>query len=266
MGILSGKIAIVTGGNGVLGSAIAYGLSQSGVKVGILGRNEDRINQVVSTIQTAGDEAIGLVADVCNMESLKTANKKVVDTWGEVDILVNAAGGNEPGATILPNQSIFDINIDSFDSVVDLNLKGTLLPILAFCNTNKKELNIVNISSMAAQQALTRVAGYSAAKAGVDALTRWLSVEMATKYGEGFRVNAVAPGFFIGSQNKSLLLKDDGSLTERGQQIIDQTPMKRFGKPEELVGVVNWLCSSDSSFVTGTIIPIDGGFSAFSGV
>jgi NAD(P)-dependent dehydrogenase (short-subunit alcohol dehydrogenase family) len=265
---LKGKVAVVTGGNGVLGSAIATGLANEGVRVGILGRTEESVNKTVNKIISNNGAAIPLIADVLDRTSLDTAHQKVIHSWGTVDILINAAGGNQPGATVMPEQTIFDLDIDSFDSVVDLNLKGTLLPILVFGKSfhNQKSGVIINVSSMAAQRALTRVAGYSASKAGIDALTRWLSVEMSMKHGERIRVNAIAPGFFIGEQNKKLLLKEDGTLTERGQQIVSQTPMGRFGNPEELVGAVNWLCSDGASFVTGAIIPIDGGFGSFSGV
>jgi len=252
----------------VLGSAIAIGLAKEGALLGILGRTEETVNDTINKIVSANGQAIPLVADVLDRSSLEDGYQKVISKWNTIDILINAAGGNQPGATIMPDQTIFDLDVDSFDSVLDLNLKGTLLPVLVFGKSFQKQKKgvIVNISSMAAQRALTRVAGYSASKAGIDALTRWLAVEMSLKFGPGIRVNAIAPGFFIGKQNKKLLLNDDGSLTDRGQQIISQTPMKRFGEPEELVGVVNWLCSDQASFVTGAIIPIDGGFNSFSGV
>ncbi|MCM8568444.1 SDR family oxidoreductase [Gramella jeungdoensis] len=265
---LKNKVAVITGGNGVLGGAIAKGLAQNGVRVGILGRSEDTVNERVDEIKEAGGEALALVADVLDEEKLVSAKEKIVREFGPVDILVNAAGGNMKGAVITPDQSIFDLNIDDLDKVGDLNFKGTVLPTLVFSKamTEAGKGSIINISSMAAQRALTRVMGYAASKAAIDNFTKWLAVEMNSKYGDGIRVNAIAPGFFIGEQNRSLLLNDDGSLTSRGETIISQTPMKRFGKPEELQGVANWLASDESSFVTGTIIPVDGGFGAFSGV
>ncbi|MCG9972874.1 SDR family oxidoreductase [Christiangramia crocea] len=265
---LKDKVAVITGGNGVLGGAIAMGLAKKGVKVGILGRSEDTVRERVEEINANGGEAISLVADVLDKDSIISARESIEKKYGKVDILVNAAGGNMKGATITPEQSIFDLNLDDFDKVSQLNLKGSVLPSLIFGKgmVEKKKGSIINISSMAAQRALTRVMGYSAAKAAIDNFTKWLAVEMAQKYGDGIRVNAIAPGFFIGEQNRSLLLNDDGSLTARGETIINQTPMKRFGKAEELQGVTNWLASEESSFVTGVVVPVDGGFGAFSGV
>ncbi|WP_373056630.1 SDR family oxidoreductase [Zunongwangia sp. H14] len=268
MGNLKDKVAVVTGGNGVLGGAIAMGLAKNGVKVGIMGRSEDTVQEKVQEIKQAGGKAVALVADVLDKEKLTAAREAIEKEFGTVDILVNAAGGNMKGATITPEQSIFDLDISDFDKVSQLNFKGTVLPTIIFGKgmVEKKKGSIINISSMAAQSALTRVMGYSAAKAAVDNFTKWLAVEMAQKYGDGIRVNAIAPGFFIGEQNRSLLLNEDESLTSRGQTIINQTPMNRFGEPEELQGVANWLAGDESSFVTGVVVPVDGGFGAFSGV
>ena len=268
MSDLKGKIAVVTGGNGVLGGAIAMGFAQQGAKVGILGRSEDTVNERVEEIKKQGGEAVGLVADVLDKEKLLSAKELIEKEFGSPDILVNAAGGNVKGATITPDQTIFDLDLGDFDKVNQLNFKGTVLPTLIFgkAMAENKKGSIINISSMAAQRALTRVMGYSAAKAAVDNFTKWLSVEMNQKYGDGIRINAIAPGFFIGEQNRDLLLNKDGSLTARGETIVNQTPMKRFGKPEELQGAANWLASDDSSFVTGIVVPVDGGFGAFSGV
>ena len=268
MNNLKGKTAVITGGNGVLGGAIARGLAAEGVKVGILGRSVGTVQARVQEIEKAGGKALALVADVLDRKKLETAREEVEKTFGKVDILVNAAGGNMKGATITPDQSIFDLNIDDFDKVNQLNFKGTVLPTIVFAKSmvEQKKGSIINISSLAAARALTRVMGYSAAKAAVDTFTRWLAVEMAQKYGDGIRVNAIAPGFFIGEQNRDLLLNEDGSLTSRGETIIRQTPMKRFGKPEELQGAALWLAGESSSFVTGAVIPVDGGFGAFSGV
>ncbi|MCF8715127.1 SDR family oxidoreductase [Joostella atrarenae] len=268
MNNLKDKVAIITGGNGILGGAIAKGLALQKVKIAVLGRTEETVNQRVQEINNNGGEAIALVADVLDKESLETAKTKVIDTWGSIDILVNAAGGNRKGATIAPDETFFDLSLEDFGKVNDLNFKGTVLPSFIFGKVmaDNKKGSIINISSMAAQQAITRVVGYSASKAAVDNFTKWLSVEMALKYGDGIRVNAIAPGFFIGEQNRALLLNPDGTLTQRGQTIVTQTPMKRFGEAEELQGVANWLAGDDASFVTGIVVPVDGGFSAFSGV
>ncbi len=265
---LNGKVAIITGGAGVLGSAMTAGLTQAGAKVGILSRTESKVEQAVQNIQANSGEALALVADVLKEDQLQAAKAKVLKTWGKIDILINCAGGNMSGATIQPTQSIFDLSLDAFTKVTDLNLKGTVLPSMIFGQSMISQENgcIINISSMAAQQAITRIVGYSAAKAAIDNFTKWLAVEMATKYGEGIRVNAIAPGFFIAEQNRKLLLQKDGSYTDRANTIIQNTPMKRFGRPDELVSTVLWLCSDTSSFITGIVVPIDGGFSAFSGV
>lgn len=265
---LDGKVAIITGGNGVLGGAMAHGLAAQGVKVGILGRSKDTVVKRVKEIEGAGGTAMSLFADVLDKKSLEEAKAKILKAWKKIDILVNGAGGNMKGATIGPDQNFFDLSLNDFSKVNDLNFKGTVLPTYIFGKpmADAKEGSIINISSMAAQNALTRVVGYSAAKAAVDNFTRWLAVEMAQKYGDGIRVNAIAPGFFIGEQNRDLLLNKDGSLTSRGETIVSNTPMKRFGKPEELQGVTNWLASDFASFVTGVVVPVDGGFGAFSGV
>ena len=268
MSDLKGKVAVVTGGNGVLGGAIAMGFAEKGAKVGILGRSEKTVNLRVEEIKNRGGEAIPLVADVLDKDKLISAKEALEKEFGPIDILVNAAGGNMKGATITPDETIFDLDLDDFDKVSQLNLKGSVMPTIIFgkAMAEKKKGSIINISSMAAERALTRVMGYSAAKAAIDNFTKWLAVEMTQKYGDGIRVNAIAPGFFIGEQNRDLLLNKDGSLTSRGETIVNQTPMKRFGKPEELQGVANWLASDDSTFVTGIVVPVDGGFGAFSGV
>lgn len=268
MNNLKDKVAVITGGNGVLGGAIAMGLATEGVKVGILGRSEKTVQMRVEEIERAGGKAVGLVADVLDKLKLEAAREAMEKKFGKVDILVNAAGGNMKGATISPDQSIFDLNINDFDMVNQLNFKGTVLPTLVFSKSmvEQKKGSIINISSLAATRALTRVMGYSASKAAVDNFTKWLAVEMAQKYGDRIRVNAIAPGFFIGEQNRELLLNEDGSLTSRGETIVKQTPMNRFGKPEELQGAANWLAGDASSFVTGIVIAVDGGFGAFSGV
>src|SRR5690606_13885428 len=237
-------------------------------KVVILGRNLETVATRVKEIHEEGGEAMGISADVLNREELLSAKERINAECGKIDILVNAAGGNMPGAVITPEQSFFDLNFEDLGRVNDLNFKGTVLPTLLFVQdmVASGSGSIINISSIAAGRALTRVMGYSAAKAAVENFTKWLAVEMAVKYGDRIRVNAIAPGFFLGEQNRDLLLNEDGSLTSRGETIMKQTPMKRFGKAEELQGVANWLAGNESSFVTGIVVPVDGGFSAFSGV
>lgn len=265
---LDGKVAVITGGAGVLGSAMAMGLAKAGVKVAVLSRTASKVEQAVLEIEQAGGIAMSLIADVLDQTQLIQAKDKLLEAWGRIDILVNAAGGNMKGATIMPTQNIFDLSVTDFQKVTDLNLKGTVIPSLIFGEAMAEggRGSIVNISSMAAQRVITRVVGYSASKAAIDNFTRWMAVELALKFGEGMRVNAIAPGFFIGEQNRRLLLNEDNTLTQRGQMIVDHTPMKRFGEPEELCGTLNWLCSEGAKFVTGIVVPVDGGFSAFSGI
>ena len=266
---VSGKVAVITGGSGILCGELAKALALRGAKVGILGRTPEKINDMVAQIQATGGEALSLVADVLDQSELELARQKVMDTWGRIDILINGAGGNMPGATVMPNQNFFeDLNFEQYKRVSALNHDGTVLPTLIFGKimAQQKQGSIINISSMAAQQAVTRVVGYSTAKAAIDSFTRWLAVETAIKFGEGIRVNAIAPGFFVTEQNRALLTTPDGGYTTRGETVIRKTPMARFGEPEELIGTCIWLCSDASRFVTGTIIPVDGGFSAWSGV
>ncbi len=265
---LDNKVAVITGGAGVLGSAIAAGLARAGARVAILGRTASKVEKKARQLSDENAPVLALIADVLDREQLLAARDRLLDEWGGVDILINAAGGNLPGATIGPDQDLFELSMEDFDAVTRLNLHGTVLPTFLFAEpmTARGRGSIINISSMASQRALTRVVGYSAAKAGIDSFTRWLAVEMALRYGEGIRVNAIAPGFFVGEQNRRLLLNADGSYTQRGQTIIRQTPMRRFGNPDDLCGAVQWLASDAAAFVTGTVIPVDGGFSAFSGV
>lgn len=265
---LSGKTAVVTGGTGVLGGAMSKALARAGANVGILGRSKTKGQGKVQQISEKGGNAMLLVADVLEHEQLAEAKQEVLDQWGSIDILVNAAGGNIPKATVNPGQSIFDLSPEAVEKVVDINFLGSFNTTQVFAEpmTEQGKGSIVNISSMAAERPLTRVMGYAASKAAIDNYTKWLSTELTTKYGEGIRVNAIAPGFFIGEQNHDLLLNEDDTLTSRGQTIVDHTPMRRFGNPEDLSGTLIWLCSEASAFVTGTVIPVDGGFSAFSGV
>lgn len=265
---LSGKVALVTGGTGVLGGAMALGLAQAGAKVAVLGRRVEKAAETVAQIEAAGGEGFALPADVMDKAQLETARQQLIDKYGKLDILVNAAGGTTPQATVRPDQTIFDMPLDPLRSVIDLNLIGTLLPSMVFGEIMAKQGqgSIVNISSMNAQRALTRAIAYSAAKAAIDNFTKWLAVELATKFGEGLRVNAIAPGFFLGEQNRYLLVNEDGSLTTRGQKIMEHTPAGRFGNPEDLMGTLIWLCSPAARFVTGSIIMVDGGVNSFSGI
>jgi len=265
---LSGKVAVVTGGTGVLGGALARGLAAAGAKVGILGRRTEKAEVVAAEIRRAGGDALPLTADVQNRAQLEAARAQVTEAWGRLDILVNGAGGNVPAATVVGDLTFFGLTQEALEQVVNLNLLGTVLPSQVFgeAMVTAKRGSIINISSMAAVRPLSRVVGYGAAKAATDNFTRWLAVEFAQKYSSHLRVNAIAPGFFIGEQNYDLLLTPEGSLTERGQQIVDHTPMGRFGEPDELIGAAVWLASDASRFVTGVVIPVDGGFSAYSGV
>jgi NAD(P)-dependent dehydrogenase (short-subunit alcohol dehydrogenase family) len=262
------KVIIITGGGGALGGAMGGYLAQQGARIVVLSRREETVQSMVDELKTSGGEVLGLAADVLDEENLKNAKDKITEKWGQIDVLINAAGGNLPGATIAPDQTVFDVSVRDLQKVLDLNLMGSVVPTLVFgkAMAERNRGSIINISSMAASQAITRVLGYSMAKAGIDIFTKWMATEMARKFGEGIRVNAIAPGFFIGNQNRRLLTNEDGSLTERGHDIIRNTPMHRFGEAEELNGIVLYLCSDASKFVTGTIIPVDGGFSSFSGV
>ncbi|MBF4494123.1 SDR family oxidoreductase [Flavobacterium sp. MR2016-29] len=263
---LRGKIALITGGAGVLGSNFANVLANKGVIVGIVSQSIEKANKTVEAIESNGGKAFAIQANVLNKEELENAKNLIVEKYGRLDILINAAGGNMPGATISPDQAIYDMQVDDLQKVVDLNIIGTMLPSQVFAElfAKQKQGIIINISSASAQRPLTRVVGYSASKAAIDNFTQWMSVELATKYGEGIRVNAISPGFFIGEQNRALLLTPEGKLTPRGEKIIDHTPMGRFGTPQDIDGALLFLCSDMSKFVTGTIIKVDGGFSASS--
>ena len=265
---LSGRVAIVTGATGVLGGAMARGLAVAGARVGVLGRREERTKYVAEEIVDSGAEALALPADVLEREQLEGVREATLERWGRVDILVNAAGGNVPEATVADDAEVFGVPEDALRRVIDLNLMGTLLPCQVFGEAMARsgEGSIVNVSSMAAQRPLTRVVGYAAAKAAVENLTRWLAVELSVKHGASLRANAISPGFFLGEQNRAMLLNEDGSFTERGRKIVDHTPAGRFGEPEELVGTLIWLCSPAARFVNGIVVPVDGGFGAFSGV
>jgi len=265
---IENKVAVLTGGAGVLAGSMAKGFLNAGVKVVLLDINETNLSKRVEELKKESPNIIGLKCNVLDEESIKTAKDNIIKEFGRIDILVNAAGGNMAGATIGLDQTIFDLQFEGFKKVTDLNLNGTVLPTLIFGKemADKKSGSVINISSMAVSRAITRVVGYSAAKAAIDNFTRWMAVELASKFGSGIRVNAIAPGFLLTEQNRTLLTNADGSLTDRGKTIMSLTPFKRFGEPDELVGTVLFLASDAAKFVTGSIIPIDGGFSSFSGV
>lgn len=262
---IKGRVVVITGGTGVLGRCIAKYLASEGAKVVILGRKAEVGEALVAEIKTAGGEAVFLTTDVMDVEKVKGNVSDVLVRYGRVDALLNAAGGNMPGATIAPDGTFFDLKPDQFQRVLDLNLTGTVIPTQQFLNpmVNQGEGVIVNFSSMAAFRPMTRVCGYAAAKAGISNFTKFLATEVATKFTEKIRVNAIAPGFFLTEQNRTLLTNADGSYTQRGKDVIRQTPFGRFGQPEELCGTIHYLISDASKFVTGTVAVVDGGFECF---
>jgi len=262
---VNNQVAVVTGGAGVLCAAMCKALSEAGAKTAVLDLRPEPAETLAAEL---GNGAIGIACDVLDKASVEAAAQKVIGTFGRVDILINGAGGNKPQATTNPEQAFFDLPADALRWVFDLNLMGAILPSQVFGKimAEQKSGVIVNISSMNAFRPLTRIPAYSAAKAGVSNFTQWLAVHLAQEYSPEIRVNAIAPGFFVGDQNRRLLLNEDGSLTPRGQQIMSHTPMARFGTPDDLLGALMWLVSPASAFVTGIVIPVDGGFSAFSGV
>ena len=259
------QVVVITGGTGVLGREIGTYLAHEGARVVLLGRRQDVGEALAEGIRAQGGDAAFYVCDVTDMKMVNGVRDQIVDRYGRVDALLNAAGGNMPGATIPPGKTLFDVQVEEFERVLNVNLTGTLIPTQAFLKpmTEAGHGSIVNFSSMAAFRPLTRVMGYAAAKAGISNLTAFLANEVATKFSPSIRVNAIAPGFFLTDQNRALLTNPDGTLTERGQDVIRQTPFKRFGKPEELCGTIQYLISQASTFVTGTVAVVDGGFNIF---
>lgn len=266
---ISGKTAVVTGGSGELGRAMAEGLAQAGARVAILGQREESVSRATQALREKGYEAIGLASDVSERDALERALERITSAFGPVDILVNGAGGNQPAATTSSERAFFDLDRQAIERVFNLNFTGTLLACQVFGRgmSERGQGCIVNIASMNALRPLTRIPAYSAAKAAIANFTQWLAVHMAQEYSPQIRVNAISPGFFLTEQNRYLLTDaQSGKFTPRGESIVGHTPMGRLGKAEELVGTLLWLVSPASAFVTGIVVPVDGGFSAFSGV
>lgn len=259
------KVVVMTGGTGVLGQCISQYLAEQGAKMVVIGRKKEVGDAIVSKIKDNGGDGIFVQADVMDTASMQSACDTVLETYGRVDSLLNAAGGNMPGATIAPSGTFFDVKVDEFEKVLNVNLTGTVIPTQVFLKpmVEAGKGTIVNFTSMASFRPLSRIMGYSAAKAGVSSFTAFMANEIASKFTPEIRINAIAPGFFLTNQNRALLTNEDGSLTQRGQDVIRQTPFKRFGKPEELCGTIQYLISDASSFVTGTVSVVDGGFNTF---
>jgi NAD(P)-dependent dehydrogenase (short-subunit alcohol dehydrogenase family) len=265
---LEDKVIIVTGGTGILGKSFIQGIVEAGGAVGILGRNKETAEGRATEINKIGGKALALVADVMDEGSLRQAKELMLDHFGKIDGLVNGAGGNMPEGVLQPEDDIFSMNLQGMKKVMDVNLWGTLLPTQVFGEAIAKsgKGSIVNISSMNSKRAITKVLGYNMGKAAVDCYNQWFAVELANRYGDAIRMNALAPGFFLTEQNRNLLTKPEGGYTPRGELVIKQTPFKRFGHPDELIGALVWLLSDASAFVTGSMICVDGGFSIFGGV
>jgi NAD(P)-dependent dehydrogenase (short-subunit alcohol dehydrogenase family) len=265
---LQDKVVIITGATGVLGAAMSLAVAEAGAKVVVMGRDAARAEARAAAIRAAGGEALVLLADVLDTAQLEAARDQILAQWGRIDGLVNAAGGNMPGATVRPDQDLFDIGIEDTRRAVDLNLFGTVIPTTVFGRVMavQGKGSIVNISSLTAQRPLTRVLGYTLAKKSIEAYTQWMAVELGLRYGGGLRMNAIAPGVFLTEQNRALMLAADGSLTDRAQRFITHTPFQRFGEAEELTGTLIYLLSDASKFVTGETVLVDGGFNAYSGV
>ena len=260
------RVVVITGATGVLGRSMVLHFAEEGARVVLIGRKEEVGHALERQAIEQGGDAMFLAADVLDREQLERAYEKIMERYGRIDVLINGAGGNMAGATIAPDKTIFDLSMEAFRGVVDLNLFGTVLPTMIFARAMVAQGggSIINIASESALRPLTRVAGYGTAKAAVVNFTKYLCGELASKYGDGFRVNAIAPGFFLTEQNRTLLTNPDGSLTPRAETILVHTPFRRFGRPEELLGTLQWLASDASCFVSGTVTVIDGGFDAFS--
>jgi len=266
---LTGKVAVITGAGGVLCGQMAKALAQAGAKVAVLDLSEDAAKKVAEEIKQGGGTSLAIKCSVLDKKQLEDANQTIAAKLGEIDILINGAGGNKKDATTSDTLSFFDLPVEAFRWVFDLNIIGTLLPCQVFGKSmvQRKQGVILNISSMNAFRPLTKICAYSAAKAAVSNFTQWLAVHINQNYSKDIRVNAIAPGFFLTEQNRFLLTDEKtGQLTPRGKTIIDHTPMGKFGEPNDLTGTMLWLVSDAAKFVTGIVVPVDGGFSAFSGV
>jgi len=267
---LHNRVVLILGGSGTLGEAMAHGLGHLGAKIAVAGRQIEKVNATTARLSEHGIETYGVAIDAMNKESILAGLNSVESKLGPVRVLINAVGGNQPGATVSPQQSFFDLPAEALSDVVGLNLfGGAILPcqVVGFrMKEHGEPASIINISSMSGLTPLTRVVGYGAAKAAVNNFTQWLAVHMAHELEAPIRVNAIAPGFFLSEQNRFLLTTANGGLTERGETILAHTPMSRFGHPDDLIGAAAWLASDASAFVTGIVVPVDGGFSAFSGV
>lgn len=265
---LKGKVIVVTGGTGILGKAFVKGLAEAGAKICIIGRSQEKAAERVKLVETLGGDALAVVADVMDEHSIREAKERILEKWGTIDGLVNAAGGNIPGATIAPGDSIFDNKIGDTIKAIELNLFGTIIPTMIFGEVmaEKGTGSIINISSLAASRPITRVLGYTVAKHGVDGFTKWMATELALRYSNRIRVNAIAPGVFLTEQNRTLLTNEDGSYTERANKFVQNTPFQRLGDPSELEGTLVYLLSDASAFVSGETIFVDGGFNSWCGV
>jgi NAD(P)-dependent dehydrogenase (short-subunit alcohol dehydrogenase family) len=260
------RVILLTGGCGILGGCMARHLAGEGARTVILDRNAEGGNRLAAEIRENGGEALFLETDVLEREMLVQNKQDILAAYGRIDVLINLAGGNMAGATIPPDRTFFDLDLDAFRKVVDLNLFGTVLPTMIFAGVMvaQKKGSIINVSSESALRPLTRVVGYGCAKAAISNFTQYMAGELALKFGEGLRVNAIAPGFFLTEQNRALMTNPDGTPSDRCKTVLAHTPFNRLGHPDELLGTIQWLASDASAFVTGTVTPIDGGFDAFS--
>ena len=265
---ISGQVAVITGAGGIICGVMAKEMAKKGVKVALLDLFVENAQKIADEINAAGGEAVAVKANVLDRESLEQARQAVLDRFGRVDILINGAGGNKKEATVSPELDFFHLNVDAFKWVFDLNVTGAVLTTMVFGELLAKQGtgNVINIASMATYHPLTNTVAYCGAKAAVANFTEWMATHFNQNYSKNIRVNAIAPGFLLTTQNRFLMQKEDGTPTDRGQRVLNKTPMGRYGEPEEMAGPVIWLCSEAASFVNGAVIPVDGGFSAFWGI
>ena len=265
---ISGQVAVITGAGGIICGVMAKEMAKKGVRVALLDLFVENAQKIADEIIAAGGEAIAVKANVLDRESLEQARQAVLDRFGRVDILINGAGGNKKEATVSPELDFFHLNVDAFKWVFDLNVTGAVLTTMVFGELLAKQGtgNVINIASMATYHPLTNTVAYCGAKAAVANFTEWMATHFNQNYSKRIRVNAIAPGFLLTTQNRFLMQKEDGTPTDRGQRVLNKTPMGRYGEPEEMAGPVIWLCSEAASFVNGAVIPVDGGFSAFWGI